>query len=83
MIWYCNETNGTSEVNNFWRLGIDGTVEHLTALAASLNSTLHQMPAATPSPNDLPPLTPGDPPFGPSPEMWVWREGAIVVEART
>ena len=82
MIWYCNETNGTSEVNNFWRLGIDGTVEHLTALAASLNSTLHQMPAATPAPNDLPPLTPGDPPFEPSPEMWVWKEGAIVVEPR-
>lgn len=80
--WYCNEINGTSEVNNFWRLGIDGDIAHLTALAVSLDSALHQMPEATPAPNDLPALTAGLDPFAPGPDMWAWQNGAIVVEAR-
>ena len=83
MIWYCNEQNTTSEVNNFWRLDIDGDVAWLTHLAETLDSVLHEMPVATPTPNDLPPLTPGSPPFEPGPDMWVWTTaGEIVVEAR-
>ena len=82
MIWYCNARKTTFEVDNFWRLDVDGTIEHLAGLATSLNSTLHQMPAATPTPNDLPPLTSGSDPTQPGPDMWVWRDGAIVVEDR-
>ena len=80
--WYCNERNATAEVDNFWRLGIDGTVEHLEALAASLDSTLHQMPESTPNPSDLPVLPVGPDPLVPGPDMWAWRDGAIVVETR-
>ena len=75
MTWFCGVNLANSSVVQFWRQEQIPSQERLSELGVRVEA----LPVA--SPTDLPPLTYPGPPPAPASDRYVWRDGAIVVEA--